>query len=98
MLTRVIRALCPKSTECGSATNDQTLRMLSSLDVTNLVTVLLVEPALREAETQVAKNEVKVGFATGADVFAMAIGDEKINVAKLPRGYFSSTMHRGGLN
>jgi hypothetical protein len=58
MLTRVIRAFCPKSTECGSATNDQTATIDSSFPVMNLVTVLLVEPALREADTQVAKNEV----------------------------------------
>ena len=51
-----ISALVPKATECGSLRKDQTSRMLS-LAVTNLVMVLPVLPALREALTQVAKIE-----------------------------------------
>jgi hypothetical protein len=51
-----ISALVPKATECGSLRKDQTSRMLS-LCVANLVIVLPVEPALREADTQMAKVE-----------------------------------------
>lgn len=47
----------PNDTECGSLAKDQT-SMSSSFLLTNLVMVFAVEPALREALTQVAKNEV----------------------------------------
>ena len=52
-----IRARVPNDTSCGSLAKDQT-SMSSSFLLMNLVMVFAVEPALREADTQVAKNEV----------------------------------------
>ena len=58
MRTLVIKARVPNDTLCGSFLKDQTVTIDSSLPVMNLVTVFWVEPALREAETQVAKKDV----------------------------------------